>query len=116
MDSVGQQRMSALHGGRRDRLRIGPNLWAGVGLIRGGCGTSLVGSPANIVAQLAPYEALGIDMLVLSGYPHLEEAFRTAELLFPALPSWTKPDPLRLPELRSIPAFADPGRPAKLAR
>jgi alkanesulfonate monooxygenase len=113
MDSVGQQRMSQLHGGRRDRLRIGPNLWAGVGLIRGGCGTSLVGSPANIVAQLAPYEALGIDMLVLSGYPHLEEAFRTAELLFPALPSWTKPDPLRLPELRSIPAFADPGRPAR---
>ena len=41
---------------------------------------------------------------------------RTAELLFPALPSWTKPDPLRLPELRSIPAFADPGRPARLAR
>jgi alkanesulfonate monooxygenase len=105
--------MSGLHGGQRDRLRIGPNLWAGVGLIRGGCGTSLVGSPANIVKQLEPYEALGIDMLVLSGYPHLEEAFRTAELLFPALPGWSKPDPLRLPELRSIPAFADPGRPAR---
>jgi alkanesulfonate monooxygenase len=111
MDSVGQQRMSALHGGLRDKLRIGPNLWAGVGLIRGGCGTSLVGSPANIVKQLEPYEALGIDSLVLSGYPHLEEAFRTAELLFPALPHWNKPDPLLLPNLRAIPAFADPGRP-----
>ena len=32
MDSVGQQRMAALHGGRRDRLEISPNLWAGVGL------------------------------------------------------------------------------------
>ena len=29
MDSVGQSRMSALHGGRRDRLVVGPNLWAG---------------------------------------------------------------------------------------
>ena len=37
------------------------------------------------------------------------------ELLFPALPSWTKPDPLRLASLKSIPAFADPGRPAAAA-
>lgn len=29
MDSVGQQRMAALHGGRRDNLEISPNLWAG---------------------------------------------------------------------------------------
>ena len=35
-DSVGQQRMAALHNGRRDRLEISPNLWAGVGLVRGG--------------------------------------------------------------------------------
>ncbi|SUB69751.1 Alkanesulfonate monooxygenase [Pluralibacter gergoviae] len=31
MDSSGQARMSALHGGSRDNLRIAPNLWAGVG-------------------------------------------------------------------------------------
>jgi alkanesulfonate monooxygenase len=107
--------MSMQHGGRRDRLRIGPNLWAGVGLIRGGCGTSLVGSPANIVKQLVPYEELGIETLVLSGYPHLEEAYRTAELLFPALPGWTKPDPLQIPGLRAVAAFADPGRPAAVS-
>jgi alkanesulfonate monooxygenase len=34
MDSVGQRRMSDLHGGRRDKLEISPNLWAGVGLVR----------------------------------------------------------------------------------
>lgn len=34
MDSVGQARMSALHNGSRENLRIGPNLWAGVGLVR----------------------------------------------------------------------------------
>ncbi|HEY0193841.1 MAG TPA: LLM class flavin-dependent oxidoreductase [Kofleriaceae bacterium] len=109
MDSVSQARISATHGGQRDRLRIGPNLWAGVGLVRGGCGTSLVGSPANIVRQLVPYEQLGIDTLVLSGYPHLEEAYRTAELLFPALPGWRKPDPLQVAGLHAVAAFADPG-------
>ena len=47
MDSVGQQRMAQLHGGRRDKLEISPNLWAGVGLVRGGAGTALVGDPAD---------------------------------------------------------------------
>ncbi|TGV81641.1 LLM class flavin-dependent oxidoreductase, partial [Mesorhizobium sp. M00.F.Ca.ET.158.01.1.1] len=40
MDSVGQRRMAELHGGRRDRLVVSPNLWAGVGLVRGGAGTA----------------------------------------------------------------------------
>jgi alkanesulfonate monooxygenase len=85
MDSVGQRRMAALHGGRRDRLVVAPNLWAGVGLVRGGAGTALVGSPQSIAARLAEYQALGIDTVIGSGYPHLEEAYRVAELLFPAL-------------------------------
>jgi len=29
---------------------------------------------------------LGIDTFILSGYPHLEEAYQVAELLFPRLP------------------------------
>jgi len=85
MDSVGQQRMAALHGGRRDRLEIAPSLWAGVGLVRGGAGTSLVGDAETVAARLAEYAALGVDSFVLSGYPHLEEAIRFAELVFPLL-------------------------------
>jgi alkanesulfonate monooxygenase len=85
MDSVGQQRMAALHGGRRDRLEISPNLWAGVGLVRGGAGTALVGDAPTVAARLAEYQALGIDTFILSGYPHLEEAYRFAELVFPLL-------------------------------
>ncbi|MEJ1161480.1 FMNH2-dependent alkanesulfonate monooxygenase [Prosthecomicrobium sp. N25] len=84
-DSVGQRRMTALHGGRRDALYVAPNLWAGVGLVRGGAGTALVGSPATVAARLREYQALGIDTVIGSGYPHLEEAYRVAELLFPAL-------------------------------
>ncbi len=86
MDSVGQRRMAELHGGRRDKLEISPNLWAGVGLVRGGAGTALVGDPQTVAARIREYMDLGIDSFVLSGYPHLEEAYRFAELVFPLLP------------------------------
>jgi alkanesulfonate monooxygenase len=86
MDSVGQSRMLALHGGRRDKLEVSPNLWAGVGLVRGGAGTALVGDPETVAARMREYMALGIDTFILSGYPHLEEAYRFAELVFPLLP------------------------------
>jgi alkanesulfonate monooxygenase len=85
-DSVGQHRMSALHGGRRDRLEISPNLWAGVGLVRGGAGTALVGDPETVAARMREYMSLGIESFILSGYPHLEECYRFAELVFPLLP------------------------------
>lgn len=84
-DSVGQARMSALHGGRRDRLEVSPNLWAGVGLVRQGAGTALVGDPETVAERIREYQALGIDTVIASGYPHLEESYRVAELLFPAL-------------------------------
>ncbi|MFL9609891.1 FMNH2-dependent alkanesulfonate monooxygenase [Methylobacillus sp. Pita2] len=85
-DSEGQRRMSALHGGRRDKLTVAPNLWAGVGLVRGGAGTALVGNPQEVAERIREYAALGIDYFIFSGYPHLEEAYRVAELLFPLLP------------------------------
>lgn len=83
--SEGQRRQSALSGGNRESLRIGKNLWAGVGLLRGGAGTAFVGNPENVAAALREYQAIGVDTFVLSGYPHLEEAYRVAELLFPVL-------------------------------
>ncbi|WP_248796225.1 FMNH2-dependent alkanesulfonate monooxygenase [Pseudomonas sp. MWU13-2105] len=85
MDSEGQRRMAALHGGQRDKLEVSPNLWAGVGLVRGGAGTALVGDPKTVATRLQEYADLGVDRFVLSGYPHLEEAFRFAELVFPLL-------------------------------
>jgi alkanesulfonate monooxygenase len=86
LDSEGQRRMSELHNGRRDKLEISPNLWAGVGLVRGGAGTALVGDAQTVAARIREYHQLGIDTFIFSGYPHLEEAYRVAELLFPLLP------------------------------
>ncbi|GGC89722.1 FMNH2-dependent alkanesulfonate monooxygenase [Chelatococcus reniformis] len=86
MDSVGQQRMQALHRGSRDNLVVSPNLWAGVGLVRGGAGTALVGDPETVAQRMKEYMSVGIDTFILSGYPHLEEAYRFAELVLPLLP------------------------------
>jgi alkanesulfonate monooxygenase len=83
--SVGQQRMLALHGGRRDRLEVAPNLWAGVGLVRGNAGTALVGSHAEVAERIEEYRALGCDEFILSGFPHLEEAYWVAEGVVPLL-------------------------------
>ena len=85
MDSQGQSRMAALQTGDRSKLVIAPNLWAGIGLVRGGAGTALVGSPEQVAERMREYASLGIGTFIFSGYPHLEEAHRVAELLFPAL-------------------------------
>jgi alkanesulfonate monooxygenase len=92
MDSVGQRRMAELHRGKfnpgnvREGLEVAPNLWAGVGLVRGGAGTALVGNPEQVAERIKEYAALGLKYFILSGYPHLEEAHRFAELVFPLLP------------------------------
>ena len=54
--------------------------------MRGGAGTALVGNPEQVASRMREYMALGIDRFILSGYPHLEECYRFAELVFPLLP------------------------------
>jgi alkanesulfonate monooxygenase len=104
--SVGQRRMAALHDGGRlaasgdaRELEIHPGLWAGVGLVRGGAGTALVGSHQEVADLVAEYHDAGFDEFVLSGYPHLEEAYWFAEGVRPLL------------DQRGITARADGTRP-----
>jgi alkanesulfonate monooxygenase len=84
-ESEGQRRMTALHGGRTDKLEVYPNLWAGVGLVRGGAGTALVGSHQEVADLIWEYHSVGFDEFILSGYPHLEEAYWFAEGVMPIL-------------------------------
>lgn len=98
-EAEGQRRMLALNGGTKDELEIYPNLWAGVGLVRGGAGTALVGSFTEVADRIEEYAALGISEFVLSGYPHLEEAYWFGEGVLPELARrgrWTHPAPPRL--------------------
>lgn len=83
--SEGQRRMAALHGGRTGSLEIHPNLWAGVGLVRGGAGTALVGSHEEVANLVGEYHDAGFTEFILSGYPHLEEAYHFAEGVRPIL-------------------------------
>jgi alkanesulfonate monooxygenase len=92
-ESTGQARMRELHeSGRSDgswrdtrSLEVSPNLWAGVGLVRGGAGTALVGSHAEVAERIGEYADAGIDEFVLSGYPHLEELYWFGEGVLPLL-------------------------------
>ncbi|MFG1944109.1 LLM class flavin-dependent oxidoreductase [Nonomuraea sp. NPDC048826] len=84
-DSVGQRRMVDLHAGDTRSLEIHPGLWAGVGLVREGAGTALVGSYDEVAALLREYAAVGVEEFVLSGWPHLEEAYRVGEHVLPRL-------------------------------
>jgi alkanesulfonate monooxygenase len=83
--SEGQKRQVALHQGSRDNLEVSPNLWAGLGLLRPGAGTALVGSYDEVADRIAEYHELGIDEFIFSGYPHLEEAYEAGEGLLPVL-------------------------------
>jgi alkanesulfonate monooxygenase len=92
-ESVGQQRMTALHNGRRSGLVVAPNLWAGFGLVRGGAGTALVGSHDEVAERISEYHAAGFDHFILSGQPHLEEAWWFGEGVIPRLRSAGLLDP-----------------------
>ncbi|MDF2824224.1 MAG: alkanesulfonate monooxygenase, partial [Mycobacterium sp.] len=91
--SEGQKRMLALHEANRANgtwndarsLEIAPNLWAGVGLVRGGAGTALVGSHTEVADRIAEYAEIGIDEFIFSGYPHLEELYWFGEGVVPIL-------------------------------
>jgi alkanesulfonate monooxygenase len=85
--------MNELHGGGSAyregigarSLEIAPNLWTGVGLVRGGAGTALVGSHEEVADRIAEYAAIGLDHFILSGYPHLEETYQFGEGVRPIL-------------------------------
>ena len=111
-ESEGQRRMRELHGGTADNLEVSPNLWAGIGLLRGGAGTALVGSHAEVADRIEEYAALGISEFILSGYPHLEEAYWFGEGVLPILRRrgrWQHPAPADEDDNGLVPFAPTPG-------
>jgi len=97
-ESEGQRRMLALNGGTKRDLEIHPNLWAGVGLVRGGAGTALVGSHTEVADLIEQYHRVGVEEFVLSAYPHLEGTYWFGEGVLPELSRrglWEHPSPRR---------------------
>jgi alkanesulfonate monooxygenase len=89
-DGVGGRLMADLVGVGADDLprdarafEVSPGLWGGIGLIRNGPGTTMVGSPETILRMIREYEEVGIETMILGGYPHIEEAYRFADLVLP---------------------------------
>jgi alkanesulfonate monooxygenase len=107
-ESEGQRRMLDLNKGSKDGLEIYPNVWAGVGLVRGGAGTAFVGSHEQVADRIEEYAELGIDEFILSGYPHLESAYWFGEGVLPVLAErgrWEHPAPPRRPS-KAVPFAA----------
>ncbi|QIQ03927.1 LLM class flavin-dependent oxidoreductase [Streptomyces liangshanensis] len=112
-ESEGQRRMLALHGGSTDGLEISPNLWAGIGLVRGGAGTALVGSHTEVAERIEEYSRLGIEEFIMSGHPHVEEAYWFGEGVLPRLAEaglWTHPSAAGTSGAASVPFAAEVGR------
>jgi alkanesulfonate monooxygenase len=88
-ESEGVRRLHKVIGDRIPKdareLEFYPDMWSGYGLIRGGPGTVLVGDPESVAARIQEYRDLGFDTFILSNFPLVEEAYRVANLLFPAL-------------------------------
>jgi alkanesulfonate monooxygenase len=89
-DSVGFQRQHAFRPPsvkHYDDLHVdkhvGPGLWGGFSLFRGGPAIGVVGSYEQAAEWLDRYLRAGIDSFVLAGTPHLEEAYRVGEEVLP---------------------------------
>lgn len=87
-DSVGAARQAALkptEAKRWDELIVGPNLWGGFNLLRGGPALGIVGSYEQCAGQLDELIRRGTDAFILAGTPHLEDAYRIGEEVLPLL-------------------------------
>ena len=113
-ESEGQRRMRELHGGSLGNLEISPNLWAGVGLVRGERAPPWSGSARRgRRPDRGSTPRSASPEFILSGYPHLEEAYWFGEGVLPILRQrgrWQHPAPGRDDDaLTTTPSAPAPG-------
>jgi alkanesulfonate monooxygenase len=83
--SAGVAAQVALRDSADDEGYAEDNLWTGIGRARSGAGAAIVGDPDQVLAKLRAYQDLGIESLILSGYPHRAEADLVARYVLPHL-------------------------------
>ena len=83
--SVGVSRQTELRETSDSEGFVEENLWTGIGRARSGAGAAIVGDPDEVAAKLAAYRRSGIDVFILSGYPHLDECDRFGRMVMPLL-------------------------------
>ncbi len=72
-------------GADRNELEVSPNLWAGIGLVRPGAGTALVGSHEQVAERIARISRARARRVHPFRHPHLEEAYAVGENVLPLL-------------------------------
>jgi alkanesulfonate monooxygenase len=83
--SAGVAAQVALRDSADDEGYAEDNLWTGIGRARSGAGAAIVGDPDQVLAKLRAYQDLGVESLILSGYPHRAEADLFARYVLPHL-------------------------------
>jgi alkanesulfonate monooxygenase len=83
--SAGVRRQAELRATAHEDGFVEPTLWTGIGKARSGCGAAIVGTPQQVIEKIQRYQSMGIEAFIFSGYPHIDEAQRFAELVLPHL-------------------------------
>jgi alkanesulfonate monooxygenase len=83
--SAGVAAQVALRDSADDEGYAEDNLWTGIGRARSGAGAAIVGDPDQVLAKLLAYRDLGVESVILSGYPHRTEADLFARYVLPRL-------------------------------
>ena len=71
--------------GRPEHYRLDEHRWAGFGVLGLGAPIGLVGSYDEVAQRLRELFDDGVDVFVLDGNPHVEEAYRLGQHLLPLL-------------------------------
>jgi len=83
-DATNQKRQTELFNASKEQdYVIGPNLWSGLSAVRGGGAVAFVGTPEQVSDRIIEFIDAGVTSFILSGYPHVEEAKISGELLLP---------------------------------
>jgi alkanesulfonate monooxygenase len=85
--SAGVRQQTELRDRADEHGYVTRHLWTGIGRGRSGCGAAIVGDPEQVSSTLREYRSIGVDTFILSGYPHLDECRRFAELVLPRIRS-----------------------------